>query len=79
MSATPNTLLSERRKHIGLAQAQVSRNLGRAVNYCLRLEKGEAIPSPENLRELMSILEVETPEQIGYTTLPSITVRQLAA
>lgn len=77
MKLIRNAVLAERRTFLGLSQAQVSRALGRAQNFCFRLEEGSATPDAMTLAALQVVMEVSDPRAIGYMVEPTMAVSRL--
>lgn len=54
--------LKRARKEARLTQLEVAEKARVSVNYYARIERGEANPSLETLKDLMRILEIKTLE-----------------
>jgi transcriptional regulator with XRE-family HTH domain len=58
-SKTPAQILKEARNLKGLTQVEVADKAGIHPNTYAKIERGENMPSPESIKKLLKVLDIE--------------------
>ena len=54
--------MKEKRRKLGISQAKLAEMADLSTHYVAMIELGRKFPSPENLEQIASALEIDTPE-----------------
>ena len=54
--------MKEKRRKLGLSQAKLAEMADLSTHYVAMIELGRKFPSPENMEQIASALEIDTPE-----------------
>ncbi|MDR2795360.1 MAG: helix-turn-helix domain-containing protein [Spirochaetaceae bacterium] len=68
--------IKERRRILGITQAQLAERVGTSTHYIGQIELENKFPTPEMLERIASALEIDSPELFSMDAYPAETIRQ---
>jgi transcriptional regulator with XRE-family HTH domain len=68
--------MKERRRILGITQAQLAERVNTSTHYIGQIELGNKFPTPEMLERIATALEIDSPQLFSMDSYPTETIRQ---
>jgi transcriptional regulator with XRE-family HTH domain len=68
--------MKERRRILGITQAQLAERVNTSTHYIGQIELGNKFPTPEMLERIATALEIDSPQLFSMDSFPSEVIRQ---
>jgi len=68
--------IRERRRVLGITQANLAEKVGTSTHYIGQIELGNKFPTPEMLERIAAALELDSPQLFSMESYPAETIKQ---
>jgi transcriptional regulator with XRE-family HTH domain len=68
--------MKERRRILGITQAQLAERVNTSTHYIGQIELGNKFPTPEMLERIAAALEIDSPQLFSMDSFPAEAIRQ---